>query len=412
MKSLLKLFGAIALTTTPVVAVVACGTEDTNISPIDIQNSALALMRDSEFNMTDLGIGATAADLLILRDKSFKYFSSEIQGKISTILANELKKSTNEHPTKWYYDDASVVVDNGSVAADNIFQLPMYVDGTHPTFEGIVNGHLNVSVSVTYKNLPPISKDIKLTFNNDKTKTSEKTDAMKDFIEYKINTSSNFPNVDVATLPNTDATTDILTASQNLNNSIVPHLRIAIKNLIQHQGLTVTITPYYDAAPAVTSFFTIKPPILVVNKLQFSGTLKNITISFKIGDTSSNFKIGDNKITVTQSQTNAANQVSGAFNNQSRFADTLPAATAKVTDVTGLKDKIITAAVDSIKKSYPDIVAAEINITNETTATFTATDTKTGYFILNFKVEHDYSGTKFTVDAQNIKVIVSVKTNT
>ncbi|WP_375317107.1 hypothetical protein [Spiroplasma endosymbiont of Virgichneumon dumeticola] len=408
MKSLLKLFGAIALTTTPVVTVVACGTEDTNISPRDIQNSALALMSDSEFNMTDLGIGATA-DLLGLKDKNFKTFSSEIQGKISTILANELKKSTNEHPTEWYYDDASVVVDNGSVAGDATFQLPMYVDGTHPTFNGIVNGHLNVNVSVTYKNLPPISKNIKLTFNNNTTTASDKTSAMKDFIEYKIKTSNDFPPVVVATLPSKDSTDNRLTASQNLNNSIVPHLRTAIKNLIQYQDVTVNIMPYYDATPVSTSFFTIKTPTVVANKLQFSGTLKNITISFNIGDANSNFKIEDDKITVIQTQTNAANQVSGAFYNQSQFAGTLPGPNDKVTDFTGLKDKILDAAVDSIGKSYQDIVKTDISITNEAIAAFTSTDNYTGYFILNFNVKHSYSGTEFTVDAQNIKVIVSVK---
>lgn len=407
MKSLLKLFGAIALTSTPLVTVVACGGQDTDINTQDIQNAALALMRDSQFNMTDLGINTTA-DLMNLRIKKFKDFSAEIQEKISTIMGNELKKSTNEHPTQWYYDDALVVLNNGTTTTDDDnFQIPTYVDGKHPEFEGIISGYLYVNVSVTYKNLPPISKNIRLTFNNDTTTKAPQTGAMADFIKYKIDNDL-FKPVDVATLPNSDSTTDIKTASTNLNNSIVPHLRVKIKDLIQYpkDDLNVNIAPYYDATtPVSTSFFTIKTPTATSGKLQFSGTLQNIIISFNIGDASSSFKIADNKITVNQNQTDAVNQVSGAFHDQSQYANALPA-----TVTPNLKTVIINDAVTNITQSYSDIIANDITITNEKEANFNATDDKTGYFILNFKVTHIYNSIDFTVEVQHIKITVSIKT--
>lgn len=409
MKSLLKLFGAIALTSTPLVTVAACGAEDNNISSQDIQNAALALMRDSQFNMTNLGIKNTT-DLINLRTKKFKEFSAEIQEKINTIMGNELKKSTNEHPTQWYYDDALAVINNGIITGsitDNTFQIPTYLDGKHPTVEGIISGYLYVNVSVTYKNLLPISKNIRLTFNNDTTTKANQTEAMKDFIEYKIDKEL-FTHFDVATLPNSDSTIDIKTASTNLNNSIVPHLRTKIKDLIQYpkDDLNVNIAPYYDVTtPVSTSFFTIKTPTAPAGKLQFSGTLQNIIISFNIGDASSSFKIADNKITVNQNETNAVNQVSGAFHEQSQYADALP-----VTVTPNLKTAIINEVVTSITQSYSDIIASDITITNEKEAKFNATDDKTGYFILNFKVTHLYNSIDFTVEAQHIKITVSVKT--
>lgn len=404
MKSLLKLFGALALVTTPVVTVIACS-DDVIVNPRDIQSSALALMRDSEFKMTDIGINK---DLNELSGKNFKGFSSEIQRKISTIFSNQLKKSTNERPTQWYYDDASVAVNNGSVASDANFQIPV---------NAIVNGHLSVKVSVTYKNLPAISKDIKLTFNNDKTKNQEKTDAMRDFIKGKINTDDYFikNSVDVATLPTTDETVDKGAAETNLNTSIVPNLRIAIKKLIQYQDLTVNIEPYYEKPNedtnklTPTSFFTIGTPTGTSDKLTFNGTLKNVEINFNINGANSNFKIDDNKIKVTQSETNAVNQVSGAFFAHKQTVATLPKSTDKVADFTDLEKNIKNLAEDSIKKSYLGITADEINITNRQTATFTATDSQTGYFILNFKVSHNYSGgdKEFVATAQNIKVTIS-----
>lgn len=406
MKSLLKLFGAIALTSTPLVTVVACGGQDTDISTQDIQNVALALMRDSQFNMTDLGINTTA-DLINLQTKNFKDFSAEIQEKISTTMGNELKKSTNEHPTQWYYDDALVVLNNGSIVGNNTFQIPTYVDGKHPAFEGIISGYLYVNVSVTYKNLPPISKNIRLTFNNDTTTKAAQTQAMTEFIKYKIDNDL-FKPVDVATLPNSESTNDIKTASTNLNNSIVPHLRAKIKDLIQYpkDDLNVNIAPYYDATtPVSTSFFTLKAPTALADKLQFSGTLQNIIISFNIGDASNSFKIADNKITVNQNETNAINQVSGAFHEQSQYADALP-----TTVTPSLKTVIIKEAVTSIAQSYSDIIANDITITNEKEAKFNATDDKTGYFILNFKVNHVYNSKDFTVEVQHIKITVSIKT--
>lgn len=407
MKSLLKLFGAIALTSTPLVTVVACGAQDTDISTQDIQNAALALMRDSQFNITDLGINTTA-DLINLQAKKFKDFSAEIQEKISITTGNELKKSTNEHPTQWYYDDALVVLNNGINAGDDSFKIPTYVDGKHPEFEGIISGYLYVNVSVKYKNLPTISKNIRLTFNNDTTTKAKQTEAMRDFIKYKIDKDL-FAPVDVATLPNSGSTADIKTASTNLNNSIVPHLRVKIKDLIQYpkDDLNVNITPYYDkSAPVSTSFFTVKMPTAPAGKLQFSGTLQNIIISFNIGDANSSFKIADNKITVNQNATDAVNQVSGAFHEQSQYAkEALP------TEVTpSLKTVIINEAVTSIAQSYSDIIANNITITNETEAKFNATDDKTGYFILNFKVDHVYNSIDFTVEVQHIKITVSVKT--
>lgn len=405
MKSLLKLFGAIALTSTPLVTVVACGGQDTDISTQDIQNAALSLMRDSKFNMTDLGINTTT-DLINLQTKNFKDFSAEIQEKISTTMGNELKKSTNEHPTQWYYDDALVVLNNGSIVGNNNFQIPTYVDGKHPAFEGIISGYLYVNVSVTYKNLPPISKNIRLTFNNDTTTNEAEIKAMTEFIKYKIDNDL-FKPVDVATLPNSESTNDIKTASTNLNNSIVPHLRAKIKDLIQYpkDDLNVNIAPYYDAtAPVSTSFFTLKAPTVLADKLQFSGTLQNISISFNIGDASNSFQIADNKITVNQNETNAINQVSGAFHEQSQYADALP---TKVTP--SLKTVIIREAVTSIAQSYSDIFANDITITNEQEAKFNATDDKTGYFILNFNVSHTYNSKDFTVEVQHIKITVSIK---
>lgn len=411
MKSLLKLFGALALVTTPVVTVIACS-DDVIVNPRDIQSSALALMRDSEFKMTDIGI-ANTEDLNKLSGKNFKGFSDEIKKRISTIFSNQLKKSTNERPTQWYYDDASVVVGNGSDASDANFQIPVVMGDL--LVDGFINGHLSVNVSVTYKNLPAISKDIKLTFNNDITKKQQKTDAMQKFIEKKINTDDYFikNSVDVATLPTTDETVDTVAAETNLNTSIVPNLRIAIKKLIQYQDLTVNIEPYYEKSNkdtkklTSTSFFTIGTPT-GSDKLTFNGTLKNVEINFNINGANSHFKIDDNKIKVTQTETNAVNQISGAFSAHEQTVATLPKPTDKVTNVTDLEKNIKNLAEDSIKKSYLDITADEINITNSDAATFTGTDDWTGYFILNFKVSHKYKEKEFVATAQNIKVTVTV----
>lgn len=410
MKSLLKLFGALALITTPGVPVIACSGDDVNVNPRDIQSSALALMRDSEFKMTDLGI-ANTEDLNKLSGKNFKGFSDEIKKRISTIFSNQLKKSTNERPTQWYYDDASVVVGNASDASDANFQIPVVMGDL--LVDGFINGHLSVNVSVTYKNLPAISKDIKLTFNNDITKNQQKTDAMQKFIEKKINTDDYFleNSVDVATLPTTDETAVIETASTNLNTSIVPDLRIAIKKLIQYQDLTVNIEPYYAnpevEVPVNTSFFTIDEPT-GSDKLIFNGTLKNVNISFNINGANSNFKIDDNKIKVTQSETNAVNQISGAFCAHEQTITAWPNSKNKITDFAGLEDSIKNFALTSITKSYLEITTDEINITNSDAATFTGTDDWTGYFILNFKVIHKYKEKEFVATAQNIKVTVTV----
>lgn len=179
MKSLLKLLGTLALATTPVVTVVACGSENNQMTPSDILNFAASFVTDSSVQIkADLNL-SDDTNIGEMKGKIFSELDTSVQTAIGNFFSSKLKESTNEHPTNWYHPDAHVKIMDYVPKKDNDNDEKDKPKFVLPTGSELVNGHLWVKAEISYLNLPSVTKDIKITINNDTSHTSDQKKLMQ-----------------------------------------------------------------------------------------------------------------------------------------------------------------------------------------------------------------------------------------
>ncbi|MBP1526776.1 MAG: hypothetical protein H9Q66_02415 [Spiroplasma ixodetis] len=436
MKSLLKLLGTLALATTPVVTVVACGSENNQMTSRDILNFAASLVTDSssvqikaDLNLSDdTNIGE-------MKGKIFSELDTSVQTAIGNFFSSKLKESTNEHPTNWYHPDAHVKIMDYVPEKDNDNDEKDKPKFVLSTGSELVNGHLWVKAEISYLNLRSVTKNIKITINNDTSHTSDqkKADAIRDFIKEEI-TKDNL-NINVENLPITGeikgaekkdkeeiARTQLSYIKQNLN--------VAIKDKVQYSGLSLSFEFSGDFSNVPKStLFKMTDPTVTNNddkSIVFNGNVSNITIDFLVGnDGKSTFNTVDiestTAIKINQTFVDATTQISKIFSDWT--VDTvkeLPKASDKYSDYDKdgkIKEQVITNGYFAkINKIY-SILASKwndsvITITNPESGFNLNPNEKNGYFNLNFKLEYDLSkgftdiktSSEFEISAENIHI--------
>ncbi|MBP1525228.1 MAG: hypothetical protein H9Q65_01525 [Spiroplasma ixodetis] len=436
MKSLLKLLGTLALATTPVVTVVACGSENNQMTSRDILNFAASLVTDSssvqikaDLNLSDdTNIGE-------MKGKIFSELDTSVQTAIGNFFSSKLKESANEHPTNWYHPDAHVKIMDYVPEKDNDNDEKDKPKFVLSTGSELVNGHLWVKAEISYLNLRSVTKNIKITINNDTSHTSDqkKADAIRDFIKEEI-TKDNL-NINVENLPITGeikgaekkdkeeiARTQLSYIKQNLN--------VAIKDKVQYSGLSLSFEFSGDFSNVPKStLFKMTDPTVTNNddkSIVFNGNVSNITIDFLVGnDGKSTFNTVDiestTAIKINQTFVDATTQISKIFSDWT--VDTvkeLPKASDKYSDYDKdgkIKEQVITNGYFAkINKIY-SILASKwndsvITITNPESGFNLNPNEKNGYFNLNFKLEYDLSkgftdiktASEFEISAENIHI--------
>jgi len=432
-KSLLKLLGTLALATTPVVTVVACGSENNQMTPRDILNFATSFVTDSSLKIKDDLNLSDDTNIGEMKGKIFSELDTSVQTAIGNFFSTKLKESTNEHPTNWYHPDAHVKIMNYVPKKDNYNDEKDKPKFVLPTGSELVNGHLWVKAEISYLNLPSVTKDIKITINNDTSHTSDqkKADAIRDFIKEEI-TKGNL-NINVENLPITGeikgaekeekeeiARTQLSYIKQNLN--------VAIKDKVQYSGLSLSFEFSGDFSNDAKSTLFKMTNLTVTNNddksIVFNGNVSNISIDFLVGnDGKSTFNTGDIKSTtaikINQTFVDATTQISKIFSEWT--VDTvkeLPKASDKYSDYDKdgkIKEQVITNGYfANINKIY-SILASKwndsvITITNPESGFNLNPNEKNGYFNLNFKLEYDLKGilpdtsSKFQINAENIHI--------
>ncbi|WP_342254415.1 hypothetical protein [Spiroplasma endosymbiont of Zeiraphera isertana] len=432
MKSLLKLLGTLALATTPVVTVVACGSENNQMTPSDILNFADSFVTDSSVQMkADLNL-SDDTNIGEMKGKIFSELDTSVQTAIGNFFSSKLKESSNEHPTNWYHPDAHVKIMDYVPKKDNDNDEKDKPKFVLPTGSELVNGHLWVKAEISYLNLPSVTKDIKITINNDTSDTSDqkKADAIRDFIKEEI-TKGNL-NINVENLPidgKIDAPSKEEIARTQLSY-IKQNLNVAIKDKVQYSGLSLSFEFSGDFSnDAKSTLFKMTNPTVTNNddkSIVFNGNVSNITIDFLVGnDGKSTFNTGDiestTAIKINQTFVDATTQISKIFSEWT--VDTvkeLPKASDKYSDYDKdgkIKEQVITNGYfANINKIY-SILASKwndsvITITNPESGFNLNPNEKNGYFNLNFKLEYDLSksfpdiktASKFEISAENIHI--------
>ncbi|WJG71131.1 hypothetical protein [Spiroplasma ixodetis] len=372
MKSLLKLLGTLALATTPVVTVVACGSENNQMTPRDILNFAASFITDSNLKIKDDLNLSDDTNIGEMKGKIFSELDTSVQTAIGNFFSSKLKESTNEHPTNWYHPDAHVKIMDYVPKKDNDNDEKDKPKFVLPTGSELVNGHLWVKAEISYLNLPSVTKDIKITISNDTSHTSDqkKADAIRDFINEEI-TKGNL-NINVENLPidgkiDGPSKEDI---SRTQLSYIKQNLNVAIKDKVQYYGLSLGFKFSGDfSSDAKSTLFKMTNPttklIELKNKLEevnkeikncsdseklkelkvklekankkasdlkkeidncadkgkeiiFNGNVSNITIDFLVGnDGKSSFNTGDiqstTAIKINQTFVDATTQISKIF---------------------------------------------------------------------------------------------------
>ncbi|WP_338960538.1 MULTISPECIES: hypothetical protein [unclassified Spiroplasma] len=435
MKSLLKLLGTLALATTPVVTVVACGSENNQMTPRDILNFAASFVTDSSVQIkADLNL-SDDTNIGEMKGKIFSKLDTSVQTAIGNFFSSKLKESTNEHPANWYHPDAHVKIMDYVPKKDNDNDEKEKPKFVLPTGSELVNGHLWVKAEISYLDLPSVTKDIKITINNDTSHTSDqkKADAIKDFIKEEI-TKGNL-NINVENLPITGkikgaekeekeeiARTQLSYIKQNLN--------VAIKDKVQYSGLSLSFEFSGDFSNVPKStLFKMTDPTVTNNddkSIVFNGNVSNITIDFLVGnDSKSIFNTGDiestTAIKINQTFVDATTQISKIFSEWTVDAvKELPNASESFSDykeMNNIKEQVITKGYfANINKIY-SILASKwndslITITNPESGFNFNPNEKNGYFNLNFKLEYDLSkgfpdiktSSKFEINVENIHI--------
>ncbi|WP_339048485.1 hypothetical protein [Spiroplasma endosymbiont of Colias croceus] len=435
MKSLLKLLGTLALATTPVVTVVACGSENNQMTPRDILNFAASFVTDSSVQIkADLNL-SDDTNIGEMKGKIFSELDTSVQTAIGNFFSSKLKESTNEHPTNWYHPDAHVKIMDYVPKKDNDNDEKDKPKFVLPTGSELVNGHLWVKAEISYLNLRSVTKNIKITINNDTSHTSDqkKADAIRYFIKEEI-TKDNL-NINVENLPITGeikgaekkdkeeiARTQLSYIKQNLN--------VAIKDKVQYSSLSLSFEFSGDFSNVPKStLFKMTDPTVTNNddkSIVFNGNVSNITIDFLVGnDGKSTFNTGDiestTAIKINQTFVDATTQISKIFSDWT--VDTvkeLPKASDKYSDYDKdgkIKEQVITNGYFAkINKIY-SILASKSNdsvitITNPESGFNLNPNEKNGYFNLNFKLEYDLSkgfpdiktASEFEISAENIHI--------
>lgn len=436
MKFLLKLLGTLALATTPVVTVVACGSENNQMTPRDILNFAASFVTDSSLKIKDDLNLSDDTNIGEMKGKIFSELDTSVQTDIGNFFSSKLKESTNEHPTNWYHPDAHVKIMDYVPKKDNDEKYkPKFV---LPTGSELVNGHLWVKAEISYLNLPSVTKDIKITINNDTSHTSDqkKADAIKDFIEKLIKgeIKDNVLNVNVENLPisgKIDAPSKEDIARTQLSY-IKQNLNVAIKDKVQYSGLSLSLVFSGDFSnDNKSTLFKVTTPTVTNNDdklIVFNGNINNITIGFLVGnDGKSTFDTGDigsttTAIKINQTFVDATTQISKIFSELT--VDTvqeLPQASENFSDykeMNNIKEQVITNSYfANINKIYSALTNDDkkwtkdvIKITNEKSGFNLNPNRKNGYFNLNFKLEYDLKGilpdtsSKFEINAENIHI--------
>ncbi|WP_338975441.1 hypothetical protein [Spiroplasma endosymbiont of Monopis laevigella] len=436
MKSLLKLLGTLALATTPIVTVVACGSENNQMTPRDILNFAASFVTDSSVQIkADLNL-SDDTNIGEMKGKIFSKLDTSVQTAIGNFFSSKLKESTNEHPTNWYHPDAHVKIMDYVPKKDNDNDEKEKPKFVLPTGSELVNGYLWVKAEISYLNLPSVTKDIKITINNDTSHTSDqkKADAIKDFIEKLINgeIKDNVLNVNVENLPisgKIDAPSKEDIARTQLSY-IKQNLNVAIKDKVQYSGLSLSFEFSDDFSDdAKSTLFKMADPTVTNNddkSIVFNGNVSNITIDFLVGnDGKSTFNTGDieskSAIQINQTFVDATTQISKIFSEWTVDAvKELPNASESFSDykeMNNIKEQVITKGYfANINKIYSILVPkwndSVITITNPESGFNLNPNEKNGYFNLNFKLKYDLSkdfpdiktSSKFEINVENIHI--------
>ncbi|WP_342274488.1 hypothetical protein [Spiroplasma endosymbiont of Phycita roborella] len=436
MKSLLKLLGTLALATTPVVTVVACGSENNQMTPRDILNFAASFVTDSSVQIkADLNL-SDDTNIGEMKGKIFSKLDTSVQTAIGNFFSSKLKESTNEHPTNWYHPDAHVKIMDYVPKKDNDNDEKEKPKFVLPTGSELVNGYLWVKAEISYLNLPSVTKDIKITINNDTSHTSDqkKADAIKDFIEKLINgeIKDNVLNVNVENLPisgKIDAPSKEDIARTQLSY-IKQNLNVAIKDKVQYSGLSLSFEFSGDFSDdAKSTLFKMADPTVTNNddkSIVFNDNVSNITIDFLVGnDGKSTFNTADieskSAIQINQTFVDATTQISKIFSEWTVDAvKELPNASESFSDykeMNNIKEQVITKGYfANINKIYSILVPkwndSVITITNPESGFNLNPNEKNGYFNLNFKLEYDLSkdfpdiktSSKFEINVENIHI--------
>ncbi|WP_425380953.1 hypothetical protein [Spiroplasma endosymbiont of Polydrusus pterygomalis] len=428
MKTLLKLLGTFTLATSPAMALVACNSENKEMTPRDILNSAAAFITDSDLGVKfDLQLPDNT-DIKIMKGKTFSQFADPVKTAIADFFANKLKKSTDQHPTNWYHPDAGVKImdiDNEPKNPDaGKFVLPVKVAADKPA----VNGHLLVKAEISYSNLPPITKNIKLTLNNDTKNSNDqaKADAIREFIKNDIaNLNVNVENLPINGIINGSSTEEKAAIAKTQLSYIQQNLNVAIKDKVQYSGLRLSFAFTGDFTTDKSStLFTMQAGTLDANdSVIFNGDINNITISFLVGAAAkADFNTGEldsgTAIKINQTFVDATTQIEKVFSDWTvKPVTTLPTATEKYDDYnknSPIEDQFIRdgyfAAINKVYANLGSEWLKQITITNRDSHFNLEPSGNNGYFSLNFKLEYDLkpivtnTTSKFNINVEDIHI--------
>lgn len=399
MKSLLKLIAVFTIATTPVITVVACDGAGDIKNPNDIRNAAASLITDSDVNMNET---LKLEDLKAMKSQKFSDFTPNIQNAITTFFANKVKK---DGKSNWHHDSAQVVIsdiiDPDLIKKEyNIFKLPVSDE---------VNGNIHLQAQITYKQLPPVIKNIKLFINNDITSVEEKLKAINKYLteDALLNHKLNFM---VESLPPV-----VLVKNSNtpLNNISQP-LRIKISEVIDYSKLTLE----FSIKDQDTTIFTMNKPDTKNNELVFSGTLDNIIIYLKIGTESQASEVDTTtitkKIVITQDNASASTQIQEMIKTGDNIiVKTLPDAdqtfddaNKKVNMENEIKNKLFTRIAQYYSWNNNPWTSAIITIDNKDSVRFVSNleDKNNGSFSLTIILKHTFNNIDFKISTENVTI--------
>lgn len=406
MKSLLNLLATLTLATTPAMAVVACGSENKEMTPRDILNLAADFITDSDLGVKlELRLPDTT-DIKLMAGKTFSQFDDGIKTAITDFFASKLKKSSDDYPTNWYHADAHVKimdVDKDAEQPDiGKFVLPITVAADKPA----VNGHLSVKAEISYSNLPAITKNIKLTLNNDTSHSTDqdKTDAIKNFIATNIaSLDVNVENLPISGKIDGDSSAIKADIAKTQLSYIQQNLNVAIKDKVQYSDLRLNFAFTGDFSDdSKSTLFTMKTATLATDKsVTFNGVINNVTISFLVGAAGkTDLAIGEVSsaatININQSFADATTQIQKIFSDWTVDPVTILPTTSQSYDEYNknnpIEDQFIkNGYLAAIKKVYVNLTdsSIKVDITNRDSKFNIVTSDANGYFSLNFKLEYD-----------------------
>lgn len=422
MKSLLKLLGTLALATTPVITVVACGSENKQMTPRDILNSAAAFITDSNLQVkADLNL-PDDVNIEAMSDKIFSQLDSSVQTAITNYFADKVKESTDQHPTNWYHPDAHVKIIDVDSKDPNVNKAKFVL----PTGNALVNGHLLVTAEISYSNLPPITKNITITINNDTSHSSHqiKTEKIKEFIAREI--AAGRLNVNVENLPISEPLSTKESARNQLS-FIQQNLNDAIKDKVQYDGLRLNFAFSGDVTgdASKSTLFTMTNSSINPkdNSIIFNGNINNITISFLIGaagksDIDTGAVSSDPTIKVNQTFADATTQISKIFTEWTvEPVKTLPDSSKKYSEYADRNviekqfiDNGYFVSINNIYNILGKNWVKNITVTNPDTHFNLNPNEKNGYFNLNFNLKYDLksilpdTSSEFNITIENVHI--------